>query len=67
MRSETAGLYGFAEACGCAVICFAHVTNEMGTIEGDFEKGAANGTTYALDVLARTVAALSVEFRGYGA
>jgi hypothetical protein len=54
---EAAALYVLAEARNQAVICFAHVTNQMGTVEGDFEKGEANGTADALEVLARTVLA----------
>jgi uridine phosphorylase len=48
---EAAALYAFAEARGKPVLCFAHVTNQMGRIEGDFEKGEANGTRDALDVI----------------
>jgi len=55
VEMEAAGLYAFAEARGCAVICLAHVTNQMGAIEGDFEKGAANGTADALAVVSRIV------------
>ena len=58
VEMEAAGLYAFAEARGRAVICLAHVTNQMGTIEGDFEKGEANGTTDALTVVARIVGRL---------
>ena len=36
---------------GRVVICLARVTNQMGTIEGDFEKGEANGTAVALAVV----------------
>jgi hypothetical protein len=36
---------------GHAVLCIAHVTDTMGQIEGDFEKGAAGGTAAALRVL----------------
>lgn len=46
-----AGLYAFAKARGRVVICLAHVTNQMGTIEGDFEKGEANGADDALWVV----------------
>ena len=42
-----------------AVICFAHVTNQMGTIEGDFEKGEANDADDALNILGRTIAAIA--------
>ena len=58
VEMEAAGLYAFAEAQGRAVICLAHVTNQMGTIEGDFEKGEANGTADALAVVSRIVSAL---------
>jgi hypothetical protein len=33
------------------VLCFAHVTNQMGRIEGDFEKGAADGADKSLQVI----------------
>ena len=51
VEMEAAALYAFAEARGKPVLCFAHVTNQMGRIEGDFEKGEANGTRDALDVI----------------
>ena len=47
VEMEAAALYAFAEACGKPVICFAHVTNQMGQ-SGDFEKGEANGATASL-------------------
>ena len=58
VEMEAAGLYAFAEARGRAVICLAHVTNQMGTIEGDFEKGEANGAATALFVVSRIVTEL---------
>ena len=58
VEMEAAGLYAFAQSRGRAVICLAHVTNQMGTIEGDFEKGEANGTADALAVVSRIVARL---------
>jgi uridine phosphorylase len=58
VEMEAAGLYAFAGARGRDVICLAHVTNRMGTIEGDFEKGEANGTADALAVVARIAARL---------
>jgi uridine phosphorylase len=58
VEMEAAGLYAFAEARGRAVVCLAHVTNQMGAIEGDFEKGDANGATDALAVVAQIVARL---------
>ncbi len=53
VEMEAAALYAFAQARGRPVICFAHVTNQMGRIEGDFEKGHAGGTTDALRVVVR--------------
>lgn len=51
VEMEAAALYAFARARGKPVICFAHVTNQMGQIEGDFEKGPADGTTDALRIV----------------
>jgi len=56
VEMEAAALYAFAQARGKAVLCFAHVTNQMAQIEGDFEKGAADGAEAALRVIARTAA-----------
>jgi uridine phosphorylase len=52
VEMEAAGLYAFAAARGKPVLCFAHVTNQMAVIEGDFEKGEADGTSASLDVIA---------------
>lgn len=52
VEMEAAALYAFAEARGKPVVCFAHVTNQMARVEGDFEKGDADGTTDALGVIA---------------
>ena len=49
-----AALYAFAEPRGKPVICFAHVTNQMGQIDGDFEKGRSSGTADAPEIVART-------------
>jgi uridine phosphorylase len=54
VEMEAAALYAFAEARSKPVLCFAHVTNQMGQA-GDFEKGAANGATAAI-ALVHTVA-----------
>ena len=48
---EAAALYAFAQAHGGPVLCFAHVTNQMGQSEGDFEKGEANGATASLSLV----------------
>jgi hypothetical protein len=47
---EPAALYAFAKARGA----LAHVTNQMGRIEGDFQKGAADGTEESLRVISLT-------------
>jgi uridine phosphorylase len=59
VEMEAAALYGFARARGVPLLCLAHVTNAMGRIEGDFEKGEADGTTEALTVVGAIAAAWS--------
>jgi len=54
---EAAALYAFATTQGRAVICYAHVTNTMGRIEGDFEKGEADGSAASLALVAATIEA----------
>jgi uridine phosphorylase len=51
VEMEAAALYAFAKARNCAVLCFAHVTNQMGRIEGDFEKGVTDGAEESLRVI----------------
>lgn len=58
VEMEAAALYAFAQARAKPVVCFAHVTNQMGRVEQDFEKGEADGTVDALAVIVRTVRAL---------
>jgi uridine phosphorylase len=55
VEMEASALYAFAEARNKNVICFAHVTNQMASIAGDFEKGEHNGSTDALKVLFRVI------------
>ncbi|HEX3415026.1 MAG TPA: nucleoside phosphorylase, partial [Stellaceae bacterium] len=52
VEMEAAGLYAFAKARRKPVLCFAHVTNQMAVIEGDFEKGEADGSSASLAVIA---------------
>jgi purine-nucleoside phosphorylase len=59
VEMEAAALYTFAKFRGASVLCLAHVTNSMGQIEGDFEKGEADGTHDALTVLEALVNALT--------
>ena len=51
VEMEAAALYAFASRHNVAVLCLAHVTNTMGQVTGDFEKGKADGTADALAVL----------------
>jgi uridine phosphorylase len=51
VEMEAAALYAFAKARGQSVLCFAHVTNQMGRVEGDFEKGFADGAEESLRVV----------------
>lgn len=57
VEMEAAALYAFARARAKPVVCFAHVTNQMAQIEGDFEKGEANGARDAMELLAATARA----------
>ena len=51
VEMEAAALYAFARSRSRPVLCFAHVTNQMGRIEGDFEKGASDGAEESLRVI----------------
>jgi uridine phosphorylase len=51
VEMEAAALYAFATARNRSVLCFAHVTNLMAQVHGDFEKGEADGTVDALTVI----------------
>ena len=57
VEMEAAALYAFADARKKPVICFAHVTNQMARMEGDFEKGEADGAVDALSVIAAAACA----------
>lgn len=54
VEMEAAALYAFAQVKDKAVICFAHITNQMAQIEGDFEKGRDQGSHDALQVIGLT-------------
>lgn len=61
VEMEAAALYAFAQARGHAVLCFAHVTNQMARIEGDFEKGENDGATATLNLIATVARAAMPE------
>ncbi len=56
VEMEAAALYAFAKARNQPVLCFAHVTNQMGRVDGDFEKGVADGAELSLRVIALAAA-----------
>ena len=56
VEMEAAALYAFAKARNRPVLCFAHVTNQMGRLEGDFEKGVTDGAEESLKVIALAAA-----------
>jgi len=51
VEMEAAALYTFADVRDRSVVCFAHVTNQMGQSEEEFEKGEADGSRGALEVI----------------
>lgn len=53
VEMEAAALYAFATARQQQVLCLAHVTNQMGQIEGDFEKGGDDGAGASLTVIVK--------------
>lgn len=58
---EASALYAFAQARNKNVICFAHVTNQMASVEGDFEKGEHNGSKDALQVLLTAINSITTK------
>ena len=61
VEMEAAALYAFARARQKPVLCFAHVTNRMGRIEGDFEKGLADGAEESLRLIAAAARAYEAQ------
>jgi purine-nucleoside phosphorylase len=51
VEMEAAGLYAFAAARRVPVICLAHVSNQLGCIEGDFDKGDGNGALDSIELV----------------
>jgi uridine phosphorylase len=60
VEMEAAALYAFAAACRRPVICLAHVSNQLGCVEGDFEKGEGNGASTSLALVTALAQAWSV-------
>lgn len=59
VEMEAAALYAFAEARGRPLLCIAHLTNCLGLVEGDFEKGEANGAARSLGIVMRLIRSLT--------
>ena len=55
VEMEAAALYAFAQARKKKVVCFAHVTNQMGLIDKDFEKGKDNGNAALLQLILNVI------------
>jgi nucleoside phosphorylase len=53
VEMEAAALYAFASACGRPVVCLAHVSNRLGCVEGDFEKGDGKGVCGSVELVTR--------------
>lgn len=60
VEMEAASLYAFARAKRLPVVCLAHVTNQLGCVENDFEKGELNGARESLAVVSRIAEAWRV-------
>jgi uridine phosphorylase len=57
VEMEAASLLAFARARARPVICLAHVSNQLGCVDGDFEKGDHNGAAGSLALVAALAAA----------
>src|SRR5262249_21925204 len=58
VEMEAAALYTVARIRSAPVLCLAHVTNMMGQTGRDFEKGEADGTEDALNILETVIEAV---------
>ena len=67
VEMEAAAPYAFARVRRRPVLCFAHVTNQRAVVEGDFEKGEADGSAASLTVLAAAARAWRGLAAGAGA
>jgi hypothetical protein len=66
VEMESAALYAFATARRRSVICLAHVSNQLGCVEGDFEKGEGNGARWSAE-LVRSIAGVRRHVSGAAA
>jgi purine-nucleoside phosphorylase len=54
VEMEASALYAFGKVKSKSVVCFAHLTNSMAQQNGDFEKGAENGSLTSLELVYQT-------------
>ena len=59
VEMEASALYAFSMAKKRRVVCFAHLTNSMAQQNGDFEKGAENGSLTSLELIYQTARLLT--------
>jgi purine-nucleoside phosphorylase len=59
VEMEASALYAFSKAKSKPVVCFAHLTNSMAQQNGDFEKGAENGSLTSLELIYQTTRLLA--------
>lgn len=55
VEMEASALYALGKVKSKPVVCFAHLTNSMAQQNGDFEKGAGNGSLNSLELVYQTV------------
>jgi uridine phosphorylase len=55
VEMEASALYAFSKVKSKPVVCYAHLTNSMAQQNGDFEKGAENGSLTSLELVYQTV------------
>jgi uridine phosphorylase len=61
VEMEASALYAFGKRKGKQLVCFAHLTNSMAQQNGDFEKGAENGSLTSLELIYQTAKLLSTK------
>lgn len=59
VEMEASALYAFSKTKEKRVVCFAHLTNSMAQQNGDFEKGAENGSLTSLELVYQTAKILT--------
>lgn len=64
VEMEAVAVYAFAKAKQKKVICFAHLTNTMAQLEGDFEKGEQFGSIGLLKLIERILEKIGIALVG---